>query len=120
MPLTPVAKKWVQALRSGKYAQGPTVLRHINQYCCLGVLCEIAVEDGIIPPSVPDRYGRAIYGTTICLLPSQLLAWSGLSTSDGRFWGKETQNSLVELNDAGYSFSKIADIIESEPKGLFS
>lgn len=32
---------WVNALRSGLYRQGITFLCHNNNYCCLGVLCEI-------------------------------------------------------------------------------
>lgn len=35
-------KKWVEALRSGKYKQGKEALCFGDKYCCLGVLCEIA------------------------------------------------------------------------------
>lgn len=38
-------KRWVKALRSGKYKQGKNYLRRQtpegDRYCCLGVLCEI-------------------------------------------------------------------------------
>ena len=44
-------KKWVAALRSGKYKQGKEVLRDGDRYCCLGVLCE--VETGAKPKKVP-------------------------------------------------------------------
>lgn len=45
-----VARLWADALRSGKYDQGQGVLksRIDSRYCCLGVLCEIAVEHDII------------------------------------------------------------------------
>ena len=38
---------WLEALRSGKYAQGRSVLYHndTNRYCCLGVLCKVANVD---------------------------------------------------------------------------
>lgn len=41
-------KKWVDALRSGKYIQGRSWLKNTktNTYCCLGVLCEVLVEEG--------------------------------------------------------------------------
>lgn len=40
-------QKWVEALRSGRYQQGKKFLRYTSvgygdQYCCLGVLCEIS------------------------------------------------------------------------------
>ena len=44
-------KKWVAALRSGKYEQGKEALRNGDKYCCLGVLCEI--ETGAKPNKVP-------------------------------------------------------------------
>ena len=44
-------KKWVVALRSGKYEQGKEALRNGDKYCCLGVLCEI--ETGAKPNKVP-------------------------------------------------------------------
>jgi hypothetical protein len=35
-------KKWVAALRSGKYEQGREYLQADGKFCCLGVLCEVA------------------------------------------------------------------------------
>ena len=50
-----VKKKWVDALRSGEYAQGRSSLRDHDEYCCLGVLCELAVKEGVIPaPTYSD------------------------------------------------------------------
>lgn len=36
-----IKKQWVEALRSGKYKQGKFKLKRNDQYCCLGVLCDI-------------------------------------------------------------------------------
>lgn len=41
-----IMKKWVKALRSGKYKQGYGTLKQYNGFeevyhCCLGVLCEL-------------------------------------------------------------------------------
>ena len=53
--------------------------------------------------------------------------WLGISQPGGCDWqsgeyeylkGKRT--TLMEKNDSGVPFSEIADIIESEPKGLFA
>jgi len=41
-----IAKKWIKALRSGKYKQGKGYLKQFTsknepRHCCLGVLCEL-------------------------------------------------------------------------------
>lgn len=43
-----IADKWVAALRSGNYKQTTGMLNRNNEsFCCLGVLCEIAIKDGV-------------------------------------------------------------------------
>jgi hypothetical protein len=46
--------KWVEALRSGEYEQGasflvqqPASAKGKPRYCCLGVLCDLAIKDGV-------------------------------------------------------------------------
>ena len=36
-------KKWIAALRSGKYSQTKEYLQDSRGYCCLGVACEILI-----------------------------------------------------------------------------
>lgn len=36
-------KKWVAALRSGKYKQGQKALLKDDKFCCLGVACAIGL-----------------------------------------------------------------------------
>jgi hypothetical protein len=46
--LNPNAKKWVTALRSGRFKQGRSVLNQGDRaLCCLGVACEVAIEAGV-------------------------------------------------------------------------
>lgn len=59
-----VADRWAAELRSGNYAQTKgalhVVLSNVSRrpegFCCLGVLCEIAVRDGIIDLPEQDPY----------------------------------------------------------------
>jgi hypothetical protein len=56
-----VKAAWLQALRSGEYEQGTEMLRTRNDtYCCLGVLCELAVQADVIQrrhrPSTPAEW----------------------------------------------------------------
>lgn len=114
-----VVKEWVAELRSGKYTQGKRLLRSANdEYCCLGVLCELAVKHGVIEPAElksPNAYGYGNGSEWYGALPPLVTDWIGLSTAAGGY----VSRSLTELNDNGTSFAEIADIIESEPEGLF-
>lgn len=108
--LNEVAKKWVAALRSGKYKQGREFLRdRDDRYCCLGVLCEIAVSDGVISPAGLDGecYSYAAFES---FLPIKVSEWAGVNNA----------SMCVLWNDKhNKTFAEIADLIESEPEGLF-
>lgn len=118
MALNRVAKKWVAALRSGKYKQGKGALHRKNgdKFCCLGVLCNLAVKAGVIaaPKLISD--GQFSYEGRAGTLPTKVTTWAKLRSPNGdnRFW-----NSLDAMNDDGKRFSTIAKFIESEPEGLF-
>lgn len=121
-----IAKIWVQALRSGEYSQGRTRLNRDGLYCCLGVLCELAVKEGVIPPGLPTisngtekvfAYGeRAEVG----LPPPEVVRWAGMKSRTGYITSMDpavpafinTNPSLAHLNDFGVPFSEIADAIE--------
>ena len=108
-----VRKAWVKALRSGQYNQGkyslciPTPIG--SQYCCLGILAELAVQQGIV-----EKNGTFYDKQSIFLSPT-IMKWAGLRSSDGAYQG----SALSIKNDSDISFTKIADIIESAPPGLF-
>lgn len=101
-----VMKKWVAALRSGEYTQTQMALKSNGSYCCLGVLCKVVGEKF-------DSNERCLNEGT--LLPSKVQKKSGLKSNDGSRPGKR---DLANLNDEGYSFKKIAAIIEKEYKDL--
>lgn len=118
-------KDWTAALRSGEFLQGKNLLRSgDNRFCCLGVLATLAVRAGVIPepflkPSTstsPDSY---FFDGCNSMLSKTIMDWAGVS-EEGRFLEKkEGCSSLVGWNDTGGTFSEIADLIDSNPKGLF-
>lgn len=116
MALNKNAKKWVKALRSRKYKQTTRKLSQGGKFCCLGVACELAVEAGVI--SAPRNN---IYDDQGAWLPAKVMDWLGLAHHRGKYTDSHGDNTtLTALNDSRrYSFSKIARVIESEPKGLF-
>ena len=110
------AKKWVAALRSGKFKKATGQLRKgEDRFCCLGVACEVAKKAGVISGYDPTAGG----------LPDEVQQWLGLRDTMGAFeMGAFRKNSdyedLTEINDKNHRFLTIADFIESEPAGLFT
>lgn len=128
-----IAKKWVRALRSGKYKQGKGYLKQLNskneaRHCCLGVLCElydqqmkknhkktlhsehvVSIEDVEI-----IRFNKHDVG-----LPREVREWANMINPLGEFINdKDKVEYLADLNDDGKKFSTIADIIEKNVENL--
>lgn len=115
-----VVAEWVKELRSGDYRQGKDYLRVGDMFCCLGVLCDMAVKAEVIPVPKPSLLigsrTNFDYAGETKHLPREIQHWTGILTPFGSIneaW------SLVYRNDCGDTFSEIADVIESRPKGLF-
>jgi|SRR4051812_9489018 hypothetical protein len=126
-PNTAVVTKWVEALESGEYKQTVGALYRTADHegdpaghCCLGVLCDLAVKDGVIDPPVikfdEDRGMIATYAETSTFLPEKVMEWVGLDENnpwvDFERWGREVSDNLAILNDEEEaSFEEIADIL---------
>ena len=102
-----VVKRWIKALRSGKYAQTTKKLRDNQGFCCLGVLCDLASKDG--GNQWVDQGGRYVYGTRIGALPDNIQNF--IFTDDYTLKSID----LIDLNDEKqYTFAEIANVIEKE------
>lgn len=138
-----IKSRWVSALRSGEYAQGRNYLRQIDhqdvpQFCCLGVLCDLAKQDGIATWSAPpedadtDSDEDVIY---YCdgeaeLPPAAVYAWAGLDADAPHGTNQagpfllfaDAPRPVTELNDGispigpgrQLSFDQIAQLIEDQ------
>ena len=112
---------WAEALESGKYQQCTGVLHRGDQFCIMGVACDIS---GLITWKKHwrgdhfDAYAadEAMYGVTI---PESVRTWLGLAEYEGMFNEDNELHNLVNLNDNETEFSKLAAIIRREPAGLF-
>jgi hypothetical protein len=104
-----IRAQWCAALRSGNYPQTQGQLRRTKPgdgaepgYCCLGVLCELAVAAGII-----TRYdGPQGY------LPYGVATWAGLAHDGGSDPVLNGASTATALNDGGMPFTEIADLID--------
>jgi hypothetical protein len=112
-----IKAEWVKRLRSGTINQTKYYLGlESGSRCCLGVLCDIAVDEGIIEkPIITIGLGKVQagcleYSGTRGSLPNEVCNWAGVS-KDGDI--SQMHCSLQYLNDStNKSFSEIADIIE--------
>lgn len=103
-------RAWVAALRSGEFAQGKDLLRKGDNFCCWGVACELHRRTvGTI------RWDEGRFGIGISMPPQLVHNWLGAEGGTSQLSDKGL--SLADMNDAGYSFSQIADIIEREYLG---
>lgn len=143
-----IRAQWVAALRSGEYQQTNDYL-HVRGvgYCCLGVLCELAAQAGVIDAdevAIGERndaevevtsYGDASWRSEQHL-PKPVIEWAGIVQERSNFGdasdpfvrrpeglpdgavGSLGYVSLVALNDsAGWSFEQIASAIEADGRG---
>lgn len=131
-----IKQKWLTALRSGDYHQGTGALKKEvgpeTQYCCLGVLCDIAAEEGATIAVRRERDPSSSSGLAAWWefgdheqlgssgqLPESVQKWSGVGTGQGDLRklvnGDPVADSLVALNDSHhFTFEQIADVIEDQ------
>lgn len=111
-----IKELWLQALRSGDYHQGHSVLRKGDTYCCLGVLCDLYLKqtgEGSWEPS-GDTYSFVVGDDEVgAFLPEAVKNWAGLDSHSPLT--KRNGQTLVYFNDnQRLSFSGIANIIEED------
>jgi hypothetical protein len=113
-----IKEAWVKALRSGEYQQGKEALRIEDQYCCLGVLCDIHRKQEQLSNQedwkLVENGFTYIYNGSRETLPRIVTKWAGLEDDDPWFYNEKKfrTDPLSVLNDEGYTFDDIADLIE--------
>ena len=96
-------RKWVKALRSGKFLQVRGTLRGERKdgevgYCCLGVGHKVA--------GIDDRWEAGTF------VPAAS-EFFGIESHDPQLWQRNgAERSASSMNDAGCKFTTIADAIE--------
>jgi hypothetical protein len=114
-------RKWVKALRSGKYKQTSGTLQDDVGYCCLGVACDVfAKETGKGKWRTADfSSGKQFitnFGTDEEMiheadLPPAVMRWFGIRKSDPVL--RSRGQTASHVNDVeGWDFDEIASAIE--------
>ena len=113
--------EWVAALRSGKYEQTKGVLMHADQVraCCLGVLCDLQAEKGLLTKRVEKcnvmfQDPNNKYDAQVGLLPYVLTQRFEAKTARCPVTFHGANRTLAGLNDDDVPFSVIADLIEDQ------
>lgn len=106
-----IKKRWLEALRSGKYVQGRKKLRSVNdKYCCLGVLADLYLTESDLP-WVRDAHSWALDDDGATGFPNDaVIEWAELPNMDPFLSGRR----VTDRNDSGQPFGRIADLIEAE------
>ena len=104
-----IAEKWVEALRSGDYTQQKGSLANLyrTQHCCMGVLCEVAIKEGMELDTYKTAPG---FDDERAYLPYRVQTWAGVRSRYGQ--STEGDINLVTMNDDGHTFDHIADTID--------
>jgi len=115
-----IAEKWVDALRSGEYTQIKHRLAKDGPYekdhCFLGVLCELAIKEGLPVTKTWDEYHQCYrYGDfSTDVLPDIVKVWAGMRSPEGSYENGDA--CLSANNDSStdpHDFNRIAEVIES-------
>lgn len=116
-----IKKMWVEALRSGEFRQGWSVLRDpAGGFCCLGVLCELHRQQtgaGIWVDST--RAYLTGENESVAKLTDEVALWAGLDSNNPQIHLDGSDHHLITLNDGSHevrprTFTEIADIIEAQ------
>ena len=121
MKLGPRQQRWVEALRSGKYEQGHEALHAGNEFCCLGVACDVFKDELSLSVELED--GIIFYNGQARVLPTAVKEHLHLANKSGmpKTMGYlQISKQLSALNDSGASFETIADTIEQYADEYFT
>jgi hypothetical protein len=122
----------VEALRSGRYQQGRGQLLNDGLYCCLGVACEVAAENGLPLRREVNEFDRDVtfgtdsdfagMGEDYAQLPWSVQAWYGFEDQDPELRGDLSDYDEAEdyicpasswNDDYHRNFDQIADLFEN-------
>lgn len=148
MPDVKIIEQWAAALESGKYQQARNTLQRVEPYehartdpgfdadnstvgfCCLGVLCELAVAAGVVTKEdwgdTSLSNGKSVrYGGSESFLPVGVVEWAGLDShnpsvrADFQDEGGAEYERVVALADLNDMYHKDFGYIAKAIRGQF-
>lgn len=113
-------RQWIEALRSGEFEQRAGTLKRRKvdgsgyRHCCLGVLCEVAMRDGVALTTTVTASGAIAFDHCHWAPPPAVNEWLGISTDMIKLVGPDgTRAEPIVANDAKrWTFDEIATGLE--------
>jgi len=111
---------WVEALESGEFSKTTGVLHDEYGYCCLGVACVKAIENGVELYVEGEREDGWSYDGEGGSLPPKVMDWLGVDECDPMLRINLGNPDFPEVEEAhasdvndnfGYDFPRIAAAI---------
>ena len=101
-----IKRRWIERLEAGPRKARRELRNKAGGRCCLGHLCDIAINDGVIGPWRKDSDFGWLCEGVVSHLPGAVQQWAGLSIED--------QIPLIHANDdnPGYPL----DLIRALPE----
>ena len=123
-----ISQKWIQELESGRWKKGISKLHRRagegdhsteDSFCCLGVLCRMALDAGVSLDVRNDQdaedYGerQVKYDGNTGELPEKVMDWAGIQTALGELPQEEpgVGNDLTLINDRNTDFKEVVEAI---------
>lgn len=105
-----IAELWATTLESGRFEQGRQQLNRENKLCCLGVLCELAIENGVNVEK--KEFGEEYrYNERNLFPPDEVNDWCEIGTAGAKKLSWKNDEDLL-------SFKQIAKLIREEAETL--
>lgn len=107
-----IKQRWIAALRSGEYQQVTGKLHNDRGFCCLGVLCDLYAKEQNVEWHKSHHFYK-IFGVET-ILPYEVVKWSNLEGKNPTALVDGDSKNLSNLNDIGYTFEQLAQLIEEQ------
>lgn len=101
-----IAELVCKALNSGEFPQSKGALENSQGYCVLGVICLLAMSEGICDYN--KEFNLGVYDNSMAVLPPSVQDWAGMKSRSGAV----DFVTLTFYNDNGWDFQEIAEIIQ--------
>lgn len=128
-----IKEKWIAALESGEYTQGQRWLKRVDdgvmRQCCMGVLCELAMQAGVKVEEEGESYVMSAFDDVRYSFdgedsfpPDSVRDWAGLPRprrhNDGAIAFEPLREVAVWNDRSKMNFYQIAEEIRAEIDGV--
>lgn len=108
-----IKQQWLEALLSEEYQQGQCELRNADdEYCCLGVLLDLAIKEGVVEDWQFDDEGSYTVDPGRELvwniyLPQVVVDWAGLPNGDPNVTNEDVAKRIP--NETAIDFEAVTN-----------